>query len=45
LLDASLLIDDAADEKSNFEKAQTFYARKVLLITAETLSISKVVLG
>jgi len=45
LLDASLLINDAADEKSDFKKAQTFYARKVLLKTDETLSISKVVLG
>ena len=45
MLDASLLIDDAADEKSDFKKARTFYARKVLLIMAETLSISEVVLG
>jgi len=45
LLDASLLIGDAADEKSDFPKTQTFYARKVLLIMAETLSISEVLLG
>jgi len=39
------MINDAANEKSDFQKAHTFYARKKLLILAETLSISKVILA